>query len=154
MPVAAMAMIVTPEYWMNGTAASTATTMHVHVGVCRLGETLDSGRENGSWLSRDIPKHSRIVAAMIDRQHTKIAAETTSRYRVAKPVEKFASMIAAGPNAPFTAAPMFGIATRVPSRNTPPMMNAPMTEKSTALGAARRGLRVSSASVDAVSKPE
>jgi hypothetical protein len=35
--------------------------------------------ENGSWLSRDMPKQSRIVAAMIDRQQTKIAAETTNR---------------------------------------------------------------------------
>ena len=51
------------------------------------------------------------------------------------------------------AACRFGIATSVPSRNTPPMTNAPMTENSTALGAARRGSRVSSASVDAVSKP-
>ena len=33
------------------------------------------------------------------------------------------------------------------------MMNAPITENSTAFGAARRGSRVSSASVDAVSKP-
>ena len=33
------------------------------------------------------------------------------------------------------------------------MMNAPITENSTALGAARRGSRVSSDSVDAVSKP-
>src|ERR1700737_1901514 len=106
MPVAAMAMIVTPEYWMNGTAASAATTMHVHTGVCRLGETLDSRPETGSWLSRAMPKQSRMVAARIDRQQTKIAAETTSRYTVAKPVEKFASMIAAGPNAPLTAAPM------------------------------------------------
>ena len=72
---------------------------------------------------------------------------------MANGVEKLASMMAAGPNAPFTAAPMFGIATSVPSRNTPPMMNAPITENSTALGAARRGSLVSSASVDAVSKP-
>ena len=33
------------------------------------------------------------------------------------------------------------------------MTNAPITEYSTALGAARRGSRVSSASVEAVSKP-
>ena len=71
--------------------------MQVQIGVCRLGDTFASGPENGSWLSRAIPKHSRIVAAMIDRQQTKIAAETTNRYSVAKPVEKFASMICAGP---------------------------------------------------------
>ena len=72
---------------------------------------------------------------------------------MANGVEKLASMMAAGPYAPLIAAPMFGIATSVPSRNTPPMMNAPITENSTALGAARRGSLVSSASVDAVSKP-
>src|SRR5260370_33992967 len=127
MPVAAIAMVPAPEYLMKGAAESSAITMQVHTGVCRLGETLDSGPETGSWLSRAIPKQSLIVAARIDRQQTKIAAETTSRYTVAKPVEKLASMIAAGPNAPFTAAAMFGIATSVPSRNTPPVMNAPMT---------------------------
>src|SRR5271169_4835124 len=103
MPVAAIAMIPTPAYLRKGTAESSATAMHVHTGVCRLGDTLDSGFEIGSWLSRAIPKQSLIVAAMIDRQQTKIAAETTSRYRVAKPVEKFASMICAGPHAFFTA---------------------------------------------------
>ena len=72
---------------------------------------------------------------------------------MANGVEKLASMMAAGPNAPFTASPMFGIATSTPSRNTPPMMNAPITEYSTALGAARRGSLVSSDRVDAVSKP-
>ena len=78
MPVAAMAMIPAPEYFRNGTAASTATTMQAHTGVCRVGETLDHSPENGSWLSRDMPKHSRIVAAMIDRQQTKMAADTTT----------------------------------------------------------------------------
>ena len=48
-------------------------------GCAAVGATLASGREKGSRLSRDIPKHRRIVAAMIDRQHTKIAADTTSR---------------------------------------------------------------------------
>ncbi len=67
--------------------------------------------------------------------------------------EKLAWMICAGPQAPLIAPCRFGIATSVPSRNTPPMMNAPMTENRTALGAARRGSRVSSASVEAVSKP-
>ena len=83
MPVAAMATMAAPENWMNGTAAIAMTTMQLHTGVCRLGETLDRYLEPGSWLSRDMPKHSRIVAAMIDRQQTKIAAETTNRYRVA-----------------------------------------------------------------------
>src|SRR6478735_1430176 len=153
MPVAAMAMVAAPENWMKGIAAIAATAMQVHTGVCSLGETLARNPEPGSWLSRDMPKHSLMVAAMIDRQQTKIAADTTSRYRVANGVEKFASMICAGPQASFTAVPMFGIATSVPSRNTPPMMNAPITEYSTALGAARRGSLVSSDSVDAVSKP-
>src|SRR6204780_5905079 len=153
MAVAAIAMVPAPEYLMNGIAAITATTMHDHTGVCSPGETLDSAPEAGSWLSRAIPKQSRIVAARIDRQQTKIAAETTNRYRVANPGEKLASMIAAGPYAPFTAAPRFGIAISVPSRNTPPMTNAPITENSTALGAARRGARGSSARVEGGSNP-
>src|SRR5271165_5285991 len=103
MPVAAIAMIETPAYSMNGTADSSAITMHAHTGVCRFGATRASGLENGSRLSRAIPKQSLIVAAMIDRQQTKIAAETTNRYRVAKPVEKLASMICTGPHAPLTA---------------------------------------------------
>src|ERR1700727_1080467 len=98
MPVAAMATMAAPEYFRNGIAAITATVTQGHTGVCRLGATRDSGRDQGSWPSRAMPKHSRIVAAMMDRQHTKIAAETTSRYRVAKPEEKFASMIWAGPS--------------------------------------------------------
>src|ERR1700719_1162418 len=122
MPVAAIAMVPAPEYLMNGTAASTAIATHAHTGVCIFGATRASGGEIGSWLSRDIPKQSLIVAARMDRQQTKIAAETTNRYRVANGVEKFASMICAGPHAFFTATPMFGIATSVPSRNTPPMM--------------------------------
>src|SRR5271170_2727032 len=153
MPVAAIAMIGAPEYCRNGIADSSATATQHHTGVCRRGETRDSTREIGSWLSRDMPKHSRIVAARIDRQQTKIAAETTNRYRVAKLVGKLASMMFAGPHAFFTAKPRCGIATSVPSRNTPPMMNAPITEYNTALGAARRGSLVSSDSVEAVSKP-
>ena len=74
-----MAIVVAPENWMNGMAEITAIAMQVHTGVCRLGDTFDSTLEKGSVLSRDIPKHSRIVAAMIDRQQTKIAADTTSR---------------------------------------------------------------------------
>src|ERR1700748_3037402 len=153
MPVAAIAMIPAPENCQNGIAAIHATAMQLHIGVCRPGETLARNLEPGSWLSRAMPKHSLIVAAMIDRQQTKTAADTTSRELVANGVEKLASMMAAGPNAPFTASPMFGMATSTPSRNTPPMMNAPITEYSTALGAARRGSRVSSASVAAVSNP-
>ena len=72
---------------------------------------------------------------------------------MANAVEKLASMIWAGPYPSLTAVPRFGMATSAPSRNTPPMMNAPITEYSTALGAARRGSLVSSESVEAVSKP-
>ena len=72
---------------------------------------------------------------------------------MANGVEKLASMMAAGPYAPLIAVPRLGMATSVPSRNTPPMTNAPITEYSTALGAARRGSLVSSDRVDAVSKP-
>ena len=74
-----MAMMPAPVYWRNGIADSTAIVMQAQTGVCSLGETFDSGRDSGSWLSRAIPKQSRMVAAMIDRQQTKIAAETTSR---------------------------------------------------------------------------
>src|ERR1700733_5145105 len=153
MPVAAIAMVPAPEYLMKGIADTTASAIQVHTGVCRLGDTLARCWENGSWLSRAMPKHNLMVAARMDRQQTKIAAETTNRYRVAKPVEKFASMIWAGPYPSFTAVPRFGIATSVPTRNTPPMMNAPITENSTALGAARRGSRVSAPRAEAVSKP-
>src|ERR1700691_155369 len=101
-------MIPTPAYLMNGMAETSATTMQVQTGVCRLGDTLASGLENGNWLSRAMPKQSRSgaarsereptqIAARIERQQTKIAAETTNRYSVANPVEKFASMICAGP---------------------------------------------------------
>ena len=76
---------------------------------------------------------------------------------MANAVGKLASMTFAGlqptPLKAVIAVCRFGIAISVPSRNTPPMMNAPTIEKSTALGAARRGSRVSSESVDAVSKP-
>ena len=79
MPVAAIAMIPTPAYLRNGTAARTAIAMQVQTGVCRLGESRASGLANGTVLSRNIPKHSRMVDAMIDRQQTKIAAESTAR---------------------------------------------------------------------------
>src|SRR6516225_8539 len=102
MPVAAIAMIETPAHSMNGTAASRATTMHVHTGVCRFGATLASGLENGSWLSRAIPKQSLIVAARIDRQQTKIAAETTNRYKVENAEEKLAWIIGTGLHEFFT----------------------------------------------------
>src|SRR5262249_8694702 len=139
--------------WMRGIAATRATPTQDQSGVCSLGATLASGLDSGNWLSRAMPKHSLIVAAMIDRQQTKMAADTTARYSVANPLEKFASMMLAGLQSSLIAVCMFGIATSVPSRNTPPMMNAPTTEKSTAFGAARLGSLVSSARVDAVSKP-
>src|SRR5215467_7746288 len=117
---------------MKGIAESTATVMQVHTGVCRFGETRASGLEIGSVLSRDMPKHSRIVDAMMDRQQTKIAAETTNRYNVANAVGKLASITFAGdqpkPPLPVIAVCRFGIATSVPSRKTPPMMNAPTIE--------------------------
>src|SRR5215472_5010656 len=103
MAVAPIAIMPAPEYWMNGMAETAATAMHDQIGVCRLGATRDSCAENGSWLSLAMPKHRRIVAAMIDRQQTKIAADTTARYRVANGVEKLASITFAGlqPKPPF-----------------------------------------------------
>ena len=49
--------------------------------------------------------------------------------------------------------PCSGTAISTPHRKIAPMMNAPITDASTAFGASWRGLRVSSASVDAVSNP-
>src|ERR1700733_5316826 len=97
MPVAAIAMIPAPEYWMKGIAEIAATAMQLHTGVCRVGDTRDRNMDPGSWLSRDMPKHSRIVAARMDRQQTKIAAEANRRAAVANPVENLASIICAGP---------------------------------------------------------
>ena len=51
----------------------------VATGVCSLGLTFAIRLENGSWSSRAIPNASRIVDVRIDMQHTKIAADTTSR---------------------------------------------------------------------------
>ncbi len=68
-------------------------------------------------------------------------------------VDRTVSMIWAGPKKFAIASFRFGIAISVPHRNTTPITNAPMTELSTAFGASRRGSRVSSARVDAVSKP-
>ena len=102
-------MIPAPEYWMKGIAAMAPTAMQLHTGVCRLGDTRDRNLDPGSWLSRDMPKHSRIVAARIDRQHTKIAADTTSRNTVENPLLKFASMMFAGPHASLIAVCMSGM---------------------------------------------
>src|SRR2546423_15116261 len=98
MPVAAIAMIPAPENCQNGIAAIHATAMQLHIGVCRLGETLARNDEPGSWLSRAMPKHSLIVAAMIDRQETKTAADTTSREIGRDGGVKLASMSWAGPH--------------------------------------------------------
>ena len=62
-------------------------------------------------------------------------------------------MMVAGPKNPATASPMLGTATSTPHRKIAPITNAPATEPSTAFGASCLGLRVSSASVDAVSNP-
>src|SRR4051812_45849415 len=147
-------MTAAPANWMNGTAESSPTTAHVRTGVCNLGLTFDNGFENGSWSSRAMPNASRIVDVRIDMQHTKIAADTISRYRVEPKLDMTDSITCCGPVAnEVTAAPMSGTAMRTPQRNTAPITNAPITEPSTALGASTRGLRVSSARVDAVSNP-
>ena len=143
----------TPAYWMNGIPESTPIAMHAPMGVCSRECTLLRIGEAGSRSSRDIPKQSLIVDVSIARQQTKIAAETTSKKTVEKPLPKFASMMFVGPQAPLIASPRFGIASKHAYRNTAPITNAPMTDPSTARGASRRGSFVSSASVDAVSKP-
>ena len=63
------------------------------------------------------------------------------------------SMINAGPANAATASAMFGTAISTPHRKITPITNAPATAPSTAFGASVLGLRVSSASVDAVSNP-
>src|SRR5438552_4151050 len=146
-------MTAAPANWMNGMAESAPIAMQDHTGVCSLGFTLASDFDTGSWLSRAIPKHSRMVDVRIDMQHTKMAADTTSRYRVDRPFDSTASMMVCGPANPDTALPRSGTAISTPHRKMAPMMNAPITEASTAFGASRRGSRVSSAKVDAVSNP-
>ena len=119
-----------------------------------VGLTFDIVFENGSWLSRAIPNASRIVDVRIDMQHTKIAATTTNRYRVAPNVDITPSITCCGPVAnEATASPMSGTAISTPHRKIAPMTNEPITDAITAFGAPTRGFRVSSASVDAVSKP-
>ena len=63
------------------------------------------------------------------------------------------SMMVGGEAKPLTASDMFGMAINTPHRKIAPMTNAPITDPSTAFGASDRGLRVSSASVEAVSNP-
>ena len=77
--VAPTAMTVGPENWMNGIAESAPMITHVATGVCNLGLTFAIRLENGSWSSRAIPNANLIVDVRIDMQHTKIAADTTSR---------------------------------------------------------------------------
>src|SRR5437588_13076835 len=126
---------------------------HEPIGVCNRRFTLLSSREIGRLSSRDMPKQSRIVEVSIERQQTKIAAETTSRKTVENALLKLALMMSAGPKLFEMATCKSGIASKQAKRNTAPMMNAPITDASTAFGASVRGLRVSSARVEAVSKP-
>ena len=53
----------------------------------------------------------------------------------------------------FAESAMLGSAIRMPHRKMAPITNAPITDARTAFGASARGFLVSSASVDAVSKP-
>ncbi len=74
-----MATMPAPAYLSSGIAASTATATHDPMGVRSVGCTLASVRDAGRRLSRAMPKQSRTVAAMMHRQHTRMAADTTSR---------------------------------------------------------------------------
>src|SRR5207248_5872047 len=98
-----------------------------------------------------IPKASLMVDVRIAMQQTKIAADTTSRYVVVRPLDNTSEMIVWGPANPATALLILGTAIRTPHRKITPITNAPITEARTAFGASRRGFRVSSASVLAVS---
>src|SRR5436309_3977659 len=153
MAVAATAMIVAPPNWMKGIADNNPMAMQDPTGVCHRGFTFASTLETGSWSSRAIPKHSRMVEVMIARQQMKMAAATTTRYVVARALFRLASMIVCGPNSPVTAFFRSGMAISVPHKKKAPMMNAPVIEARTALGASLLGSRVSSARVDAVSNP-
>src|SRR5579864_2541026 len=146
-------MYVTPANWMNGMPDRMPIAMHEKIGVCQSLFTLLRYFDPGSVLSRDIPKHRRIVDVSIARQQTKIAAETTRRNTVENALPKFASMICAGPHPSLIAVCMSGIPSSIAYRKIPPITNAPMTDPMTALGASVLGLFVSSDSVDAVSKP-
>src|SRR5437870_7643153 len=109
MAVAETAMIVAPPNWMNGIADNNPMAMHDPTGVCHRGFTFASARETGSWSSRAIPKHRRMVEVMMARQQMKIAAETTTRYVVASALLRLASMIVCGPKSPVTAFFMSGM---------------------------------------------
>src|SRR2546429_7495921 len=148
MAVAETAMIVAPPNWMNGIADTNPMAMHDPTGVCHRGFTFASTLETGSWSSRAIPKHSRMVEVMMARQQMKIAAATTTRYVVASALFSCDSMIVCGPNNPVTACFKSGLATNVPHSKKAPMMNAPVIEASTDLGAPRLGYPFSSARAD------
>ena len=106
-------MIPAPAYCSIGMNASTPTAMHEPIGVCSFGCTQLSCFDAGSTPSRDIPKQSRTVEVMIERQQTKIAAATTSRKTVENALPKFASMIAAGPKPFLIPSFRFGIASSI-----------------------------------------
>src|SRR6266511_4638529 len=101
MPVAAIAMYATPAYFKRKMPAIAATRTQQPIGVPVLWFTCDKYLEPGSWRSRDMPNASRIVDASIDRQQTKIATDTTSRYATESAFDRFASMMSAGPSPPF-----------------------------------------------------
>ncbi len=72
-------MIPAPAYWSIGMNASTPIARHAPTGVCSVGCTATEASTPGSCSSRAIPKRAGYVEAWIERQQTKIAAETTSR---------------------------------------------------------------------------
>ncbi len=106
-------MIPAPAYSIIGMNARTPIARHEPIGVCKVGCTFDNSFEPGSRSSRDMPKQSRIVDVWIERQQTKIAADTTSRNTVENALPKFASMMAAGPKPPLIASLRFGIASSI-----------------------------------------
>src|SRR5581483_6557572 len=128
MPVAAMAMIPAPAYCSIGMKARTPIAMHDQIGVCSFGLTAASHREPGNVSSRDMPKHRRMVDVMIERQQTKIAAETTMRNAAENAEPKFDSMMLAGPKPPLIAAGRSRIPSSMQKRKMPPITNAPTTD--------------------------
>jgi len=105
--------MATPANWMNGIPERIPTAMHDQTGVCSCGFTLLRAFAPGSASSRAIPKQRRIVAVMIARQQTKIAAATVRRNTVENALPKFASMICAGPQPSLIAVFMSGIPSNI-----------------------------------------
>src|ERR1700758_828326 len=105
--------------------ARTPMAMQDQIGVCKSELTFESHFDAGSASSRDMPKHRRMVDVWIDRQQTKIAAETTMRNAADIAEPKFDSMMFAGPKPPLIAAGRLWMPSSMQKRKMPPITKAP-----------------------------